>query len=82
MIVCLDIARDYPRVAQWFRSLARDSHFSKAAWTASDDKGYEGFYEFLVQRSTSSKTAKSGATSGQTKAEKEKVQEQVHILVL
>lgn len=72
----LDIARDYPKIAQWYRSLARDSRFSSAVWAASNDKGFEGFYEFIIPGG-SGKSIKSTTASGKgqsSKAEKEKVQ--------
>lgn len=46
------ISHHYPKVANWFRSLARDPRFSTAVWTASDDNGYEAFHEFIVSTST------------------------------
>ena len=44
----LGINHDFPKVAQWFRELSRHPAFSNAVWTASDDQGYESFYNFII----------------------------------
>ena len=44
----LGINHDFPKVAQWFRELSRHPAFSSAVWTASDDQGYESFYNFII----------------------------------
>lgn len=42
------IGHNFPQVASWFRSLARNAQFSTAVWTASDDRGYEAFNEYII----------------------------------
>ncbi|XP_019851279.1 PREDICTED: methionine--tRNA ligase, cytoplasmic-like isoform X2 [Amphimedon queenslandica] len=70
-----NIARDYPKIAQWYRSLARDSRFSSAVWAASNDKGFEGFYDFIIPSgSGKSKSTTTGGKGQSSKAEKERTQ--------
>lgn len=41
----------YQNVSQWYRELSKVSFISSAIWSASDDRGYECFYEYLVKNS-------------------------------